>query len=526
MPGPGESTGGYFEPSNQARRGPRLCHYGKSQVDSENTAYDGETRTTADVGDPEDAAAERTKTAPVDPDIVDWDGPDDPANPRNWSKAYKMINVALVSLSVLYVNIATTMFAPGANLMQREFGFKNDTVEVLTITIASLGFAVGQLFVPPLSEVFGRIPIYRTSAIFYLGFTAGCSRSTHVAEFLVFRVLTGLSAASYMSTGGGTVADLLPREQRGGAMAMFAMGPLLGPVVGPIAGGFVSEKLSWRWTFYLILMFASTVTITSYIVMHETSAVVILRAKAARLRKETGNPNLHIAGDRHTPFKQLVAHALTRPVKFLVKSPIVLLVSFYMAFIFGVTMLLFATFPTVYENTYHWSVAVSGLAYIGIGVGCAIGVIIFGKLSDRLLNANGGKNRIERRLVLTMYASPLLPAGMFIYGWTTMYKVHWVVPIIGTAMGGMGVVIITSSSQAYIIDIFGPEAAASALGAITLLRNMTGAFLPLAAPSLYAKLGLGWGNSLLGFITAAFAALPFFFYWRGEWLREKFPVEI
>jgi len=201
-----------------------------SQVDSENTAYDGETRTTADVGDPEDAAAERTKTAPVDPDIVDWDGPDDPANPRNWSKAYKMINVALVSLSVLYVNIATTMFAPGANLMQREFGFKNDTVEVLTITIASLGFAVGQLFVPPLSEVFGRIPIYRTSAIFYLGFTAGCSRSTHVAEFLVFRVLTGLSAASYMSTGGGTVADLLPREQRGGAMAMFAMGPLLGPV--------------------------------------------------------------------------------------------------------------------------------------------------------------------------------------------------------------------------------------------------------------------------------------------------------
>ena len=165
-----------------------------------------------------------------DPDLVDWEGPDDPANPRNWSKAFKMANVLLVSLSVLYCNLATTMFSPGAKLMQHEFGFKSDTVEILTITIASLGFAVGQFFVPPLSEVFGRVPVYRLSSVFYLGFTAGCARSTHVTEFLIFRLLTGLAAASYMSTGGGTVADLLPKEERGTAMAMFTAGPLLGPV--------------------------------------------------------------------------------------------------------------------------------------------------------------------------------------------------------------------------------------------------------------------------------------------------------
>lgn len=168
-----------------------------------------------------------------DPNIVDWDGPDDPANPRNWSKAYKLTNVVVVSLSVLYTNLATTMFAPGATIMQHEFGFKSSTVEIMTITMASLGFALGQLFVPPMSEVFGRLPIYRTSSIFYLAFTAGCARSTSVAEFLVFRLLTGLAAASYMSTGGGTVADLLPKEERGVAMAIFTAGPLFGPVCCP-----------------------------------------------------------------------------------------------------------------------------------------------------------------------------------------------------------------------------------------------------------------------------------------------------
>lgn len=180
--------------------------------------------------DVENAASASNKANTLDPNLVDWDGPDDPANPRNWSKAFKMANIFLVSLSVLYCNLATTMFSPGAKLMQREFGFKSDAIEILTITIASLGFAAGQFFVPPLSEVFGRVPVYRVSSILYLGFTAGCARSTHVAEFLVFRLLTGLAAASYMSTGGGTVADLLPQEERGIAMALFTAGPLLGPV--------------------------------------------------------------------------------------------------------------------------------------------------------------------------------------------------------------------------------------------------------------------------------------------------------
>ncbi|KAL5087099.1 hypothetical protein Trisim1_008479 [Trichoderma cf. simile WF8] len=477
--------------------------------------------------DAEKGAPAGGEAAPApDPNIVDWDGPDDPANPRNWSKAYKLANVVIVSLSVLYTNLATTMFAPGATIMQKEFGYTSSTVEVLTITMASLGFAIGQLFVPPMSEVFGRMPIYRASSIFYLGFTAGCSRSTNVAEFLVFRLLTGLAAASYMSTGGGTVADLLPKEERGVAMAIFTAGPLFGPVLGPIVGGFVVENLGWRWCFYLILMLAGAVTIITFVFMHETSAVNILKSKAARLRKETGNPNLVAAGDKQTPVKQLVLHAMARPMKFLFTSPIVALIALYIAFNFGVTMLLFATFPTVYENTYHWSVDLSGLAYVGVGIGCAIGVVTFAKLSDRLLKAEGGSYRPERRLIMMMFVSPMFPIGLFIYGWTTEYKVHWIAPIIGTAICGPGAVIINSSSQTYIIDIFGPQGAASALAAVTLLRNLTGAFLPLAAPTLYANLGLGWGNSVLAFITIAFIPVPIFFYLRGEALRKRFPVEI
>lgn len=271
--------------------------------------------------------------------------------------------------------------------------------------------------------------------------------------------------------------------------------------------------------------------IPSFILMRETSSPAILKTRAARLRKETGNPNLRAASDRQIPFKQLMVDALARPVGFLTRSPIVLLVALYLAFIFGVIMLFFATFPPMFERVYHWSVAVSGLGYIGIGVGCAVGVVLFAKLSDRQLRGTddntGGRcnHRPERRLILMMYTSPLVSVGLFIYGWTVAYEVHWVVPIIGTAVTGIGVVVITSSSSTHIIDIFGPQTAASALGAVSVLRNLTGSFLPLAAAPLYQHLGPGWGNSVLAFIAAAFIPVPFFFYRRGEWLRNRFPVK-
>lgn len=145
--------------------------------------------------------------------------------------------------------------------------------------------------------------------------------------------------------------------------------------------------------------------------MRETSFLAILKSKAERLRKETGNAKLHAAGDKQIPFKKLLGHALTRPVRFLTTSPLVLLVALYLAFIFGVIMLFFATFPMVFESVYHWSVSVSGLGYIGVGIGCAIGVLLFAKLSDRLLQTNDGQYHSERRLILMMYISPLVPVG-------------------------------------------------------------------------------------------------------------------
>lgn len=76
-------------------------------------------------------------------------------------------------------------------------------------------------------------------------------------------------------------------------------------------------------------------------------------------------------------------------------------------------------------------------------------------------------------------------------------------------------------TQLYLVDLFGTKAAASALGANVLLRYLGGTFLPLAGPKMYSTLGLGWGNSVLGFVSLVFIPASMFLYRYGEKLRSN-----
>ncbi|OQE26191.1 hypothetical protein PENFLA_c007G08944 [Penicillium flavigenum] len=224
--------------------------------------------------------------------------------------------------------------------------------------------------------------------------------------------------------------------------------------------------------------------------------------------------------------QQIIVAALVRPTKLLIFSPIVLVLSIYVALIFGLLYLLFATFSMVFEGQYGFSTGISGLAYLGLGLGELLGLLIFGILSERLLKAkmaaaNVQESKPEYRLVLMMWFPPVIGPGLFIYGWSAYYQVHWMAPIFGTFIVGFGAFFVIMPSQLYLVDLFGSDAAASALGANILLRSMFGASLPLAGSHMYSTLNYGWGNTLLGFLALAFAPVPILFYRYGEWLRSR-----
>ena len=165
-----------------------------------------------------------------------------------------------------------------------------------------------------------------------------------------------------------------------------------------------------------------------------------------------------------------------------------------------------------------------------------------------------GRSPPENRLLTMIWFSPSVAIGLFIYGWTAYYQVHWIVPIIGTFFIGFGAFFVLVSipppvrkgkkkvcegfqsspirklncqmpAQLYLVDLFGSAAAASALGANNVLRYLSSTFLPLAGPRMYERLNYGWGNTLLGFLALAFLPGPILFYKYGERLRVKTAVK-
>ncbi|KAB8079445.1 major facilitator superfamily domain-containing protein [Aspergillus leporis] len=461
-------------------------------------------------------------------EIVDWDGEDDPTNPRNWPKSKRWAHVVIISILALITNMAPTMCAPGIKAIEADLNITSSVASTLAVTLYILGLAIGPMFMSPLSEIYGRVPIYHAANIIFVAFILGNALSQSLAQFLIFRFLSGCAGGTPMALGGGTIADITTIQKRAVAMALFSMGPLAGPVLGPVIGGFVAAGPGWRWTFWLLAILGGVVGVTALVIMRETHPKVLLERKAAHLRATTGHLNLRskLANNNSISPGQVLLQVLIRLTMLLFQSPILFVISLYVALVFGVMYLLFTTFPSVFEGQYGFRTSISGLVYLGLGVALVASMLLFNVLNGRVqaarMKADGVQQpQPEYRLLLMIWFSPFVGLGLIIYGWTAYYKVHWIVPIIGTVFMGFGAFFVIVPSQLYLVDVFGSQAAASALGANNLLRYISSTFLPLAGPAMYQSLNYGWGNTLLGLLALAFVPGPLLFYRYGERLRAK-----
>jgi hypothetical protein len=65
----------------------------------------------------------------VDPNVVDWDGPDDPENPMNWPAGRKWGAIAVVSGITFLTPLGSSIFAPGVPLVMKEFNSSSAMLE-------------------------------------------------------------------------------------------------------------------------------------------------------------------------------------------------------------------------------------------------------------------------------------------------------------------------------------------------------------------------------------------------------------
>jgi len=191
----------------------------------------------------------------------------------------------------------------------------------------------------------------------------------------------------------------------------------------------------------VIAIAAGIVTVAGFFLLKETYHPIILEKRAAHLRKTTGDPGYRSRLQQPGTIKDIFLRAITRPFKLLFLSPICSIFSVYLAIIYGYLYLIFTTISPIYIQQYHWAQDIAGLSFLGIGIGMFAGLFTFGIMAKRIQKAHEGEeHKPEWRLPPMIPGAFAIPIGLFLYGWTAQHGVFWLVPLIGTALVGFGLI--------------------------------------------------------------------------------------
>jgi DHA1 family multidrug resistance protein-like MFS transporter len=258
-------------------------------------------------------------------------------------------------------------------------------------------------------------------------------------------------------------------------------------------------------------------------VVPESSHSKILQDRAKKIRFQTKNWAVRSKRDEmQIDLHSLINTYALRPFIMLFQEPILLLVTIYIALIYGILYLFFEAYPISFQEGRGWNAGVGALPFIGILIGIILGSLTITAVTKtrfaRKLKKHG-KVIPEERLPPMILGAFILPIGLFWFAWTSSPHISWVPQVLAGIPIGWGILMIFLQGLNYIIDVYMWHAN-SAIAANTFLRSLAGGGFPLFATAMYHNLGVSWATSLLGFLCIAMIPAPILFFIYGAKIRK------
>lgn len=458
----------------------------------------------------------------ADPFIVTWlevDG----EHPRQFSTLHKWVTTIIAAMGTLAVTMGSSILSAAITTVRHDFPGYNDMTYIMVTGIYILGFVLGPFLWGPFSEVMGRRTTYVASFVPFTIFDAAVCGAPNMGALLALRFIAGVFGCSGMTNAGGVIADMFEAQQRGLAMGIFGAAPWSGPSIGPLIGGFLGHSAGWRWVAAVACLFVALVTFATLVFLPETYEPMLLRRRAKMLSQATGKV-YRAPQDRDglLDVKKLLRYQLRVPWILLFTEPIVFILSLYMSVVFGILYMTFTSFPIVFQGYRHWGIGLGGLAFMGIMVGCNVGLaymVFWGnKKYVRKYNEKGFLPP-EARLPSAIAGALLMPIGLIWFAWTcTPASIHWIVPMLATVPFSAGMVLVFLAVQNYLVDAYLPTAAC-VIAAATVIRSLVGVILPLFTTDMYTALGTNWAGTLIACLGFVFVPVPLILIKYGRRIR-------
>jgi MFS family permease len=471
--------------------------------------------------------------------ILDWDSPDDPANPVNWSNRRKWIVTASALFATLMACLNGTSITVAAGQINEQFHVSdaNFPHSYWPMCSWSLGGAVFIILFLPMMEDLGVRIGFLINYVLFIIFIIPQAVAPNFATLIVTRFFSGGCASLLANTIASVIPDVWSTEEErsvpvGLYILLYLWGSTLGPPVFAAVTQFLaSTSQNWRWIFYIQIIVYVALFPIFWFTVEETRGTVILRRRAKKLRNTTGNKIYTETELNAPPIYSRLARSSVRPIMLLFTEPVLLACTLWSAFSFGTVFLFTQSIAQVFSSLYgfeEYSIGYLQTAVvIGEGLGwfaTLYGTRLFLKSASRNTECPG-RPIPEARLYVSIFGTFVgIVGGMFVYAWTSYPDFPWIAPAIGLAMVGFGIMTVVSAVCDYITDAYAASNyAGSAIGAVAFGENNVAAFLPLAAQSMYTNLGFQWASTLLAFLALLLGLAPIVFVWKGRWFREKSP---
>jgi MFS family permease len=163
-----------------------------------------------------------------------------------------------------------------------EFSITSRNVGLLPITLYTTGFVFGPCIAAPISDLHGRLVVYKVNIITLLICNAIAVASDNFAVLVIFRFFASLGGSGVMAVGAGSMSDLWLPNQVSRVGVAYLLAPFLGPSMGPLIGAYsIHQYGDWRWGVWVVLCILTPVAIAIFF-SSETSKKEILAARARK----------------------------------------------------------------------------------------------------------------------------------------------------------------------------------------------------------------------------------------------------
>ncbi|KAF2403454.1 MFS general substrate transporter [Trichodelitschia bisporula] len=441
------------------------------------------------------------------------------ADPYNWPYWKKLTNLLLVSFHAMTATFTAACIMPAFAYIAHDLHISIQQASYLTaLQIAILGAA--PLLWRPLSDRYGRRPIFLLSLLCSLIGNIGCAKSPSYSTLCLCRAIVALFISPAIAIGSAVVTECFFRKSRGRYIGIWTLMVTLGIPVAPLIFGPVAYHIGWRWIFWILAVMNGVQFLLYFFLGPET--LYVAHAGGGR-GPDFKNKFLSFGRINPKPLRAVdFVHPLTMASRACVLVPAI---AYAMNFLMG-SILITVELPQLFVERFGLNPQQIGLQFVGQIIGTLIGELLSGTASDYWMRwrTDPARVRPERRLWLSYLGYLLTITGIvvFLVQLQNAHEGDWnVTPVIGAGIAAAGNQIVTTILITYAVDCYREESASVGVF-ITFVRQIWGFIGPFWFPSMFKSIGEANSAALCSCLVIAVSLAPtILLQWMGPKWRAR-----